>query len=104
MPVQEVNRLLAQFDQMQGMMKQMKKGGMAKMMRAMGGLKAGPLRDEVRLSRGGAKNGQTLRLASHRGNLGISAAISRRAGAPSGYSDACAGIQAAGGMRSTWPG
>ncbi|QEI05074.1 signal recognition particle protein [Pigmentiphaga aceris] len=39
-PVQEVNRLLAQFDQMQGMMKQMKKGGMAKMMRAMGGMKA----------------------------------------------------------------
>jgi signal recognition particle subunit SRP54 len=38
-PVQEVNRLLKQFDQMQGMMKQMKKGGMAKMMRAMGGLK-----------------------------------------------------------------
>ena len=38
-PVQEVNRLLSQFDQMQGMMKQMKKGGMAKMMKAMGGLK-----------------------------------------------------------------
>jgi len=38
-PVQEVNRLLAQFEQMQGMMKQMKKGGMAKMMRAMGGIK-----------------------------------------------------------------
>ena len=38
-PVQEVNRLLAQYDQMQGMMKQMKKGGMAKMMRAMGGMK-----------------------------------------------------------------
>ncbi|MBF6617964.1 signal recognition particle protein [Pollutimonas thiosulfatoxidans] len=38
-PVQEVNRLLTQFDQMQGMMKQMKKGGMAKMMRAMGGMK-----------------------------------------------------------------
>ncbi|MBB1241848.1 signal recognition particle protein, partial [Klebsiella pneumoniae] len=38
-PVQEVNRLLAQFEQMQGMMKQMKKGGMAKMMRAMGGMK-----------------------------------------------------------------
>ena len=34
--VQEVNRLLKQFDQMQGMMKQMKKGGMAKMMRGMG--------------------------------------------------------------------
>lgn len=38
-PVQEVNRMLSQFDQMQGMMKQMKKGGMAKMMRAMGGMK-----------------------------------------------------------------
>ncbi|MBU4612548.1 signal recognition particle protein [Achromobacter sp. GG226] len=38
-PVQEVNKVLAQFDQMQGMMKQMKKGGMAKMMRAMGGMK-----------------------------------------------------------------
>jgi len=37
--VQEVNRLLSQFEQMRGMMKQMKKGGMAKMMRAMGGLK-----------------------------------------------------------------
>ncbi|MGB3835513.1 signal recognition particle protein [Castellaniella sp.] len=38
-PVQEVNRMLKQFEQMQGMMKQMKKGGMAKMMRAMGGMK-----------------------------------------------------------------
>ncbi|MBO9357466.1 signal recognition particle protein [Bordetella petrii] len=38
-PVQEVNRLLSQFEQMQGMMKQMKKGGMSKMMRAMGGMK-----------------------------------------------------------------
>ena len=38
-PVQEVNRLLSQFEQMQGMMKQMQKGGMAKMMRAMGGMK-----------------------------------------------------------------
>ena len=38
-PVQEVNRLLSQFEQMRGMMKQLKKGGMAKMMRAMGGLK-----------------------------------------------------------------
>lgn len=37
--VQEVNRVLAQFNQMQGMMRQMKKGGMAKMMRTMGGLK-----------------------------------------------------------------
>jgi signal recognition particle subunit SRP54 len=34
--VQEVNRLMAQFEQMQAMMKQMRKGGLAKMMRAMG--------------------------------------------------------------------
>jgi signal recognition particle subunit SRP54 len=34
--VQEVNRLLKQFEQMQAMMKQMKKGGIAKMMRGMG--------------------------------------------------------------------
>jgi signal recognition particle subunit SRP54 len=36
--VQEVNRLLSQFEQMRSMMKQMKKGGLSKMMRAMGGL------------------------------------------------------------------
>lgn len=35
--VQEVNRLLKQFTQMQGMMKKMSGGGMKKMMRAMGG-------------------------------------------------------------------
>lgn len=40
-PVQEVNRLLNQFDQMQGMMKKLKGGGMQKMMRAMGGMKGG---------------------------------------------------------------
>lgn len=40
-PVQEVNRLLNQFDQMQGMMKKLKGGGMAKMMRSMGGMKGG---------------------------------------------------------------
>ncbi len=34
--VQEVNRMLKQFEQMQSMMKQMKKGGLAKMMRGMG--------------------------------------------------------------------
>jgi signal recognition particle subunit SRP54 len=34
--VQEVNRMLKQFEQMQAMMKQMKKGGLAKMMRGMG--------------------------------------------------------------------
>jgi signal recognition particle subunit SRP54 len=39
--VQEVNRLLAQFEQMQKMMKQMQKGGMQKMMRAMKGLMPG---------------------------------------------------------------
>jgi len=37
--VQEVNRLLNQFDQMQGMMKKMKGGGLMKMMKRMGGLK-----------------------------------------------------------------
>ena len=36
--VQEVNRLLKQFNEMQGMMKKLKKGGMAKMMRSLGGL------------------------------------------------------------------
>jgi signal recognition particle subunit SRP54 len=37
--VQEVNRLLKEFEQMQGMMKQMKGGGLMKMMRRMGGMK-----------------------------------------------------------------
>ena len=36
--VQEVNRLLAQFEQAQKMMKMVNKGGMAKMMRAMKGV------------------------------------------------------------------
>ena len=36
--VQEVNRLLAQFEQTQKMMKMMAKGGMAKMMRSMKGM------------------------------------------------------------------
>jgi len=39
--VQEVNRLLNQFDQMQGMMKKLKGGGMMKMMRQMGAMKGG---------------------------------------------------------------
>jgi signal recognition particle subunit SRP54 len=39
--VQEVNRLLAQFEQTQKMMKQFSKGGMAKMMRGMRGLMPG---------------------------------------------------------------
>lgn len=38
-PVQEVNRLLTQFEQMQKMMKQFSKGGMAKLMRGMQGMK-----------------------------------------------------------------
>ena len=43
-PVQEVNRLLAQFEQMQAMMKQMQKGGLGKMMRALGALGGGAMR------------------------------------------------------------
>ena len=38
MQVQDVNRLWKQFDDMQRMMKKMKKGGMAKMMRGMKGM------------------------------------------------------------------
>jgi signal recognition particle subunit SRP54 len=38
-PVQDVNRMLNQFEQTQSMMKMMKKGGMAKMARALGGMK-----------------------------------------------------------------
>ena len=38
-PVQEVNRLLNQFEQMQKMMKQFSKGGMGKLMRGMQGMK-----------------------------------------------------------------
>jgi signal recognition particle subunit SRP54 len=37
--VQEVNKMLAQFDQMQGMMKKLKGAGMLKMMRSLGGLR-----------------------------------------------------------------
>jgi signal recognition particle subunit SRP54 len=37
--VQEVNRLLNQFEQMRDMMKKMKGGGMMKMMKRMGGMK-----------------------------------------------------------------
>ncbi|MDO8300635.1 signal recognition particle protein [Lacisediminimonas sp.] len=39
--VQEVNRMLAQFDQMQAMMKKLKGGGMMKMMRGMKGMLPG---------------------------------------------------------------
>jgi signal recognition particle subunit SRP54 len=42
-PVQEVNRLLNQFDQMQDMMKRMQKGGLAKMMRGMKGFMPGKM-------------------------------------------------------------
>ena len=37
-PVQEVNRLLNQFEQMQKMMKMMKGGNLARMMRGMKGM------------------------------------------------------------------
>jgi signal recognition particle subunit SRP54 len=40
--VQEVNRLLKEFEQMQGMMKKMKGGGLMKMMKQMGGMKGMP--------------------------------------------------------------
>jgi len=40
-PVQEVNRLLKQFEQMRDMMKRMQKGGIAKMLRGMKGLMPG---------------------------------------------------------------
>ena len=36
--IQEVNRMLAQFEQMQSMMKKLKGGGMMKMMRSMKGM------------------------------------------------------------------
>ena len=39
--VQDVNRLLSQFDQMQGVVKKMQKGGLAKMMRGMKGMMPG---------------------------------------------------------------
>ena len=40
-PVQEVNRLLNQFEQMREMMKRMQKGGLAKIMRGMKGFVPG---------------------------------------------------------------
>jgi len=40
--VQDVNRLLNEFEQMQGMMKKMKGGGLMKMMKRMGGMKGMP--------------------------------------------------------------
>ncbi len=40
-PVQEVNKLLSQFEQIQKMMKMMRKGGLAKMMRGMKGMMPG---------------------------------------------------------------
>jgi signal recognition particle subunit SRP54 len=40
--VQEVNRLLNEFEQMQTMMKKMKGGGLMKMMKKMGGMKGFP--------------------------------------------------------------
>jgi signal recognition particle subunit SRP54 len=43
-PVQEVNRLLNQFEQTQKMMKQFSKGGMQKLMRGMQGMLPGGMR------------------------------------------------------------
>jgi signal recognition particle subunit SRP54 len=39
--VQDVNRMLAQFEQMSTLMKQMRKGGLGKMMRALGTMAGG---------------------------------------------------------------
>ena len=39
--VQDLNRMLSQFEQMQSMMKKMQKGGLAKMMRGMKGMMPG---------------------------------------------------------------
>ena len=39
---QEVNHLLKEFEQMQGMMKKLKGSGMMKMMKRMGGMKGMP--------------------------------------------------------------
>jgi len=41
-PVQEVNRLLAQYDQVSALMRKMRKGGLAKMMRAFGSMSGLP--------------------------------------------------------------
>ena len=62
-PVQEVNRLLNQFEQMQKMMKMMQKGGMAKMMRSVKGM-TGQRRgadERGRLHRPGAAIGDAVR-------------------------------------------
>jgi signal recognition particle subunit SRP54 len=40
--VQEVNRMLKEFEQMQDMMKKMSGGGMMKMMKRLGGMKGMP--------------------------------------------------------------
>jgi hypothetical protein len=61
--VQEVNRLLTQFEQMQKMMKMMRGGNLAKMMRNMKGMVAG---DAVDSAAGG-----TLPAASHSANPSI---------------------------------
>jgi signal recognition particle subunit SRP54 len=42
--VQELNRMLGQFEQMQSMMKKMQKGGLAKMLRGMKGMMPGGMR------------------------------------------------------------
>ena len=54
--VQEVNRLLKEFEQMQGMMKQLKGSGLMKLMRRMGGMKG----------LGGLLGGGLLWLVAHR--------------------------------------
>ena len=52
--VQEVNRMLTEFDQISGMMKKMQSGGMGKMMKAMG--KMGGMGGMMGGGGGGAQN------------------------------------------------
>ena len=59
--VQEVNRLLNQFEQMQDMMKKMKGGGMMKMMKRMGGDEGGRADGRVR---GRAQRGTRASIAA----------------------------------------
>jgi signal recognition particle GTPase len=75
--VQEVNRLLNQFEQMQGMMKKMKGGGLMKMMKRMGGMgarhdrTAGRWRPRGRWKRNGrSPRARAFGLHGRPGNLG----------------------------------
>ena len=63
--VQEVNRLLNQFEQTQKMMKMMGKGGMQKMMRGMKGMFPGHALDRPRMPRVISRGTPAARLQSN---------------------------------------